>query len=278
MIPESIRSNTDLFVKVRFVKKHVFPKNTKKLSKGLILFVFIISWADQHKNALLIAKEVLDTSAKLTIVYSDPDPNFMIDFPCNLIKRSNDLFWEDKFKSCIDVAGDDGVLIIHSDCYCDDWRYLVNRCRNITLKYKNIGVWAPRIEGTFFDLSVSKIYKIDNSKLAHSALTDGIIFYLSPYVINRMRQVNYGNNKFGWGIDALFCSTSHVNNKLVVIDDAVKVLHPQEITGYDRNLANLGMREFLKQFSHRERVEYELLRTYVVHNRARVAARKRKSF
>lgn len=241
------------------------------------MFVFIISWAGQHKNALLIAKDISDASTKLTIVYSDPDPNFKFDFPCNLIKRPNDLFWEDKFKSCIDAAGDDGILIIHADCRCDDWRHLVNRCNDVTLKYKSIGVWAPKIEGTFFDLSVSRIYKIANSKLAHSALTDGIIFYLSPYVINRMRQVRYGKNKFGWGVDALFCSTAHVNNKLVVIDAAVKVLHPQKVTGYDRDLANLGMREFLKQFSLRERVEYELLRTYVVHNRARLAAHKIKS-
>ena len=243
----------------------------------VILLVFIISWPGQHENARLIAEKVSRTKAKVTIVYSDTNPNFVLNAPCNLIKRPNDLFWEDKFKSCMDAAGDSGVLIIHADCSCEDWAFLVNRCEDVIIENKDIGVWAPQIEGTPFHVNVSGIIKIKDSQLVLSALTDGIIFYLSPEIINRMRQVSYGGNKFGWGIESLFCSAAHCKSKLVVIDLAVKVLHPLGKTGYDVRAAKHGWVEFLNQFSVMERIKFQLLITFFKYQRAQLLHNKRKA-
>ena len=239
--------------------------------------IFIISWVGQHENASLIAEQIFNTSAKVSIVYSDPDPKFKFNLACNLIRRSNDLFWEDKFKKCLDITGDDGMLVIHADCKCDDWSFLVRRCGDITQSVKDIGVWSPQIDWSPYHVNVSGIAKINNSGLVLSALTDGIVFYLSPDIIERMRKVSYGNNKFGWGIDSLFCATAHINNKLVVIDSAVKVLHPQNRRGYDGHAALLQKNELLKQFSLRERVQYELLQSHVRYNRAKINAQSRKN-
>ena len=234
--------------------------------------IFIISWAGQHENAHLIAEQVLKITTKVSIIFSDPNSNFNFNVPCNLIKRPNDLFWADKFKSCLDSTGDDGFLLIHADCTCTNWELLVKRCSFISLNLKELGVWAPQIDGTPFDLSSSGMFKIYNGELVLSALTDGIVFYLSPQIISRMRQAEYEKNKFGWGIARLFCATAHVNNKLVVIDTTVKVHHPSDKRGYSSHAAHLGRIEFLKQFSMRERIEIQLLDTYVQYNRAKIAA------
>jgi len=239
--------------------------------------VFIISWRDQHENANYIVETISKVSEDITIVFSDPDQNFTFNNPFNAIRRPNNLFWEDKFKSCIDASGDRGVLIIHADCFCDNWEFLVKRCKDIIQKNKDIGVWAPEIEGTHCNLSASGIVKIRDSSLVLSALTDGIVFYISPFIINRMRQINYGKNKFGWGIDGLFCSSSHVNNKLVVIDTSIKVFHNSKIRGYDGKLAQSDKNSFLKQFLPRELVEYKLLRAYVLYNHNRLLALANKS-
>lgn len=244
-------------------------------SQILPLDVFIISWQGQHENATLIAKEILSTNNKITIVYSDPDPNFVFDLPCNLIKRSNELFWEDKFKACLDATGYDGMLVIHADSNCDDWTFLVKRCSDIINNNEDIGVWAPKIDGTYWNLSVSGITKIKDNNLVLSAMTDGIVFYLSNQIVSRMRQVKYGKNKFGWGIDGLFCAASYVNKKLVVIDTSLKIFHPQGIRGYDDHAAKSGMREFLNQFSLRERLKYHLLVTRIRFNYGKLALQRK---
>lgn len=232
---------------------------------------FIISWKGQHEKAKQIAESISNIDKNLTIVFSDPDQNFSFNNSFNVIRRPNDLFWEDKFKSCLDVAGDDGILVVHADCDCDNWELLVKRCNDVIHKHNDLGVWAPEIDGTPYDLSVSAIYKIKGSTLVLSALTDGIVFYISPYIINRMRQVNFGNNKFGWGIDQLFCSYAHINNKLVVIDTAAKVFHNSKISGYDKNCALLDRNSFFKQFLSRELIEQKLLNTYVRYNRIKIS-------
>lgn len=240
------------------------------------MFIFIISWQGQHENAILIANQILHVHNKVTIVYSDPDPNFILNAPCEALRRPNELFWEDKFKACLDATGDNGILIIHADCTCEDWGSLVKRCNDINLSIKNIGVWAPEIDGTYWNLNVSGVMKTKNSDLVLSALTDGIVFYLSPQIVNRMRKVKYGNNKFGWCIDGLFCSTAYVTNKLVVIDTKIKVFHPQK-RGYDKYEAEESAIQFLNQFSLQERLMYELLRGFVKNKHAKLTAYKKKN-
>jgi hypothetical protein len=238
------------------------------------LSVYIISWAGKHENAIAIAKEVLKIKRDVSIVYSDPDPELIIKAPCQLIIRHDNLFWEDKFQACLDACGDNPILVIHADCECEDWPRLINNCIDANKKFNNIGVWAPKIDGTYFDLSVSKILKIAESNLTISALTDGIVFYLSPEIIRRMRRVEFGTNPLGWGIDLLFCTTSYLMDKLIVIDETIKVFHPKT-RGYDGKEAGLLMKKFFDQFSQSERVQCNLLRAYVELNHLKFHAKKK---
>lgn len=237
--------------------------------------VFIISWFGQHEKAALIAEKILLVCKKVSILYSDPDPDFVFVTSCKLIKRPNELFWEDKFKSCLDNAGNEGILVIHADCICEDWGGLVKRCFDINSNNNEIGVWSPHTTGSPYELNVSGILKINDSELILSARTDGIIFYLSPAIVNRMQQSTYGENKYGWGIAALFCAAAHVLNKLIIIDTSVKVLHPQGKRGYNENEAKLTRAKFLSQFSLQERIAYELLQSHVYYKRAKIMLHKR---
>lgn len=238
------------------------------------MLVSIISWHGQHERAVHIAKQVLQTNTQVVIVYSDPDPTFILDAPCQVIRRSNELFWEDKFKASLD-ATDDDLLVIHADCHCEDWIRLVNRCQDSASHIKNLGVWAPKIEGTYWDLTITKIVTIRNSDFVIAAMSDGIVFYLSPPVIKRMKQINYGNNIFGWGIDALFCASAFANKKLVLIDTAVHVFHPKEKRGYNSNQAKSLEKEFTKQFSLSELIQYELITNFVEFNKLKTTTRKK---
>lgn len=228
--------------------------------------IFIISWSGQHKSACLIAEQISKKYKNVYIVYSDPDPDFVLEAQCHVIKRPNELFWADKFKACLDASGTEGMLVIHADCQCKDWLMLVERCKQVTEKNKNIAVWAPKIDGTYWHVDVTQILKIKKYNIILSSFTDGIVFYLAPNVIDRMRRVDYDKNEFGWGIDLLFCSYAHMMKKYVVTDLMVEVEHPKEITGYDIDKALSGKKIFLQQFSMQERITYELLNSHVRYN------------
>lgn len=225
--------------------------------------VFIISWKGRHANASVIARQILTAFDDVTVIYSDPDPNTVPQALCPVVRRPNELFWEDKFKACMDACGESGALVIHADCMCADWEELVTTCITATERQPDIGVWAPRIHGTPYDLAESKIMKVTGTSLNIAALTDGIVFYLSPPVVARMRQVAYGSNLFGWGIDLMFCAAAYAMDTWVVIDDSVEVFHPQNITGYDAKDAASSMQGFLQQLSMKERIQCELLVGFV---------------
>lgn len=227
-----------------------------------------------HDNAVRIAHELMQECRDVSIVYSDPDPELTLDVRCRLIRRPNELFWEDKFKAALDACGKGPMLVIHADCHCQDWVALASRCSKAHDVMADLGVWAPNIQGTPYGLSVSALMKLKNTDWYISALTDGIVFSLSPGIIERMRRVTYGSNPLGWGIDLLFCSAAHVGNGVVVIDDSVKVYHPRQ-TGYDTQMARQSMDVFMKNFTLRERVQCELLRSYVNGNHMRQRLRQR---
>jgi hypothetical protein len=232
--------------------------------------IFIISWAGQHDNACFIADQIAKKHQNVAIVYSNPDPNFILTAPCQLIRRPNELFWADKFKACLDAVGQEGMLVIHADCHCTDWSQLVDRCKQVVERVDALGVWAPQIDGTYFHVNVTQMAKLKKNNLVLSALTDGIVFYLAPAIVDRMRQVDYETNQLGWGIDFLFCSYAHCIQKWVAIDLMIQVTHPKGVTGYDNQEARRQLDGFLNQFTLNERLQHQLLTTYVKYNYAKL--------
>lgn len=230
--------------------------------------VFIISWTGRHPNALHIAHQVRQVAERVTVVYSDADPALALDAPCGLIRRPNELFWADKFKACLDACGDAAMLVIHADCDCDDWGALVQAHASAVARLDRVGVWAPRISGTDYELDVVRVLPVAGTCLNLVALTDGIVFALSPSIVARMRLVDYSGNRFGWGIDLLFCAAAHVRQQRVIIDESVSVRHPAD-RGYDWREAEQGMRDFISRAEPAEFDRIQMLKQYVDGNRAR---------
>jgi len=230
--------------------------------------VFIISWTGRHGSALDIAQQVGRVAGRVSIVYSDADPDLALDAPCELIRRPNELFWADKFKACLDACGDAAMLVIHADCDCDDWGALIRAHAQAVARLDRIGVWAPWIAGTYYELDMVRILSLAGTCLNLVALTDGIVFALSPSIVARMRQADYTANRFGWGIDLLFCAAAHVRQERVVVDESVRVRHPAE-RGYDWREAEQGMAQFLSRCEPAESSRIQMLKQYVDANHAR---------
>lgn len=226
------------------------------------IHIFIISWIGQHENAAAIRRALGSHFENVTIVYSDPDASVSFDTGFDQIRRPSDLYWSDKFETCIDTCQSELMLIIHADCKTHDWLALCQRCCRIMTDNNFIAVWSPRIDGTYFDLAKTKIATIDNSRLSIAAQTDGMVFAVTRPVLQRMRRADYTKNIYGWGINWMICCCAFTMNKLVVIDETFTVVHPQG-RGYDSDEAMRMKTEFLKQLTMTEVIQYRLLSGHI---------------
>lgn len=226
------------------------------------LEVCIISWQGQHENARFIADQIQSVAHKVQIVYSDPDPDFSLEVQCTQLKRPNALFWGDKFKACMDTFSGGLLMVIHADCTCDDWLGLLNKCLYAFENHQEVAVWAPRIDGTPYDVRVATVGQINQTSLNIVTNTDGIVFCLSRQVVERMKRADLSENKYGWGIDIMFSAYTLTIGKLAVVDHSVFVKH-SSLTGYLKQEAHAQLNLFLQQLSTPERVQYHLSEAYM---------------
>jgi len=229
--------------------------------------IFIISWAGQHQNAIQIASNLILFTKKVSIVYSDPDPDWQLQAPCEVIRRPNELFWGDKFKACIGVCGQDPILIIHADCTCSDWSNLAQRAQVITSQLPMVGIWCPIIDFVPWNLKFMEIARIHEFDLSVVTRTDAIVLYLSPIIIERMRTVSYENNLYGWGIEWMVACVGYARGMIAVIDHTIQVRHPQsDGSSYPRDEAQRQLEIFLKQLNVSEEIQGILLRSRIIQN------------
>jgi hypothetical protein len=226
------------------------------------IHIFIISWAGQHENAIQICKQVIKSSNKATLIYSDPNPEMDFDLDCTIIRRPNELFWGDKFKSCLEHAEKSPILVIHADCQYSNWPALIQSCQNSTQKIPSIGVWSPLIDYVPWKMQTMLIANIADSPLRVVTRTDAIVFYLASPIVQRMKLANYDTNLYGWGIEWMFVCAAYAQGMITVIDSSIKVQHPNN-TGYPKAEAQLQLTEFLKQLSMREEIQGRLLRSHI---------------
>ena len=227
------------------------------------LQVFVISWAGQHDNAVAIADAISSSPHPVAIVYSDPNPQFNLVTTSKVITRSNELFWADKFKACLEACTSDLMLVIHADCTCKDWSELVARGYEAVCTMPNGGVWAPIIEGTPWPLTRTELVTLNHAPISIVAQTDALVFCITKPLIERMRSANYDKNLHGWGIDWMLISHAYATGRLAVVDRSVVVKHPFTERGYKESIAQAQMDDFLGQLTLNEFVQYTLLRSHV---------------
>jgi len=235
------------------------------------IFTYIISWAQMHDNALIIANSILDSCDKVSIVYSDPDENFTIynKHPIHLIRRNNDGFFSDKFNACMEDFSGDVLLIIHADCHSNDWNLLINSCLDSFNSFKSLGIWSPLIEWTAFDLSKTEVGKIKHTNLSLVIQTDTIVTAFSKKIISRLKKLNFTNNLYGWGIGWAANAYSLSCGHLSLVDRSIKVSHPKE-SKYKALEAARQRNEFLQQCSPQEIAQLSLMRCFMTRNGAKI--------
>lgn len=224
--------------------------------------IFIISWQGHHENAAFIANQLIDIQDQVSIVYSDPDPKKSYDVKCRQIQRSNELFFGDKFKACLDYSNSDHLLIIHADCKTTNWLNLVHSYNKAINQITNLGVWSPEINNTFFSKEITSLYAIQNTYYEIVCYVDAIIFGISKSIQNRMKLADFNHNKFGWSIDRMIAAYALSINQFLVLDKSIQIQHSKH-RGYDGVEADKQGIYFLKQLSKAEKIHDKLLQSHM---------------
>ncbi len=224
------------------------------------LDVVIISWQGQHENAAHIAHSLSDApDLRVFVIYSNaaeaPETG-----AGEWIQVPNAHFFGWKFQRALDCVRADALamVIIQADACAADWTGLLARCHERFKGMPNLGLWAPHIAYTPWIPQRVDIAPVAGTDLMQVAQTDGIVLGLASPVVERLRQLDYGDNNLGWGIDSVAIAFSFAHGLMVVRDDGCRVQHPKS-RGYDWRLAVAQWRQFLLQMTEAERCIYAFM-------------------
>ncbi len=240
------------------------------------IHVFVISWVSKHASSIGIAEAIKNHVSRTTIIYSDPDSELSMPTSCETVRVSNDWFWGRKFKASLDLCESDLMLVIQGDVSCQDWGAATARVRQAFELNENIGVYAPLVDYSYFDLSRTLIAKMGDSGLSVVALVDGIVFAISRPVAFRLKQLKYEDNKYGWGILWAAVAYAYSHRLIAVLDEGVTVAHPKS-RGYDSTSANQQMIQFLQQLSLEERIQLTFLQAHIKGQETQTRSKERKN-
>jgi hypothetical protein len=210
------------------------------------IHIFIISWTGQHEKAKVIEQCLSNKNCFVTVIYSDVDDNLVPD--TRWVRVANENFFGQKFETALSLFNSDVMIIVTADAQSDDWRKFLDACRNAFEFHKNIGVWSPHVDFSFWSPEKTIFGVVEGTNLIQVTQTDIIVLAMSNEVVERLRLLNYKKNKFGWGVPTIACAHCHQKGRYAVIDVSVKIFHPKG-TGYSKKEALAQKKDFLEQMS-----------------------------
>ena len=224
------------------------------------LDVVIISWQGQYENAAHIAHALSEAPhLRVVVIYSNaqeaPETG-----AGEWVQVPNAHFFGWKFRRALECIREDSpaAVIVQADARTADWAGLLTRCIERFEGIPNLGLWTPRISYTPWSPQRVDIAPIEGTDLTHVAQTDGIVLGLARPVVERLRQLDYGANNLGWGIDSVAVAFSFAHGLMVVRDDSGRVHHPK-CRGYDQRLALQQWHLFLLQMTEAEKCIYAFI-------------------
>lgn len=226
------------------------------------LFVALISWQGQTEAAQHIARIVHPHSDTLVVIYSNvaetPENG-----PGDWHQTANSQFFGGKFRKALDLHDGGIFLLIHADTDFADWPALLTRCRTLFQDHSDLGIWSPNFTNTYWTNARVHMGDGPGPGLITVAQTDGIVFALSPTVVDRLHSLDYSANHYGWGIDWAATAYCHSRKLLVCRDTRLVVTHP-ESRGYEFAAAWDQAKSFLTQLTPQESHHLTVLRRHVL--------------
>lgn len=193
--------------------------------------IFIFCWNDYIDKAKEMEKN-LKNFGNTTVINSnikEKTPSWI-----NL----NNAYFAEQWNVLIENISSTTEYIFHiqSDATIPNYENLINRFKDVVYKHKNIGVYAPNVDYTWHTYDLNKLNKIEES-LYEVPNTDCTCWFINRELIDNLPLYNVNTNYIGYGADWYYIAKSRLNNKLVIRDYTITILHPN-LKGYDAEEGN----------------------------------------
>ncbi len=228
--------------------------------------VVVISWQGMGDRSRRIAAQVDGMpNVNLRIIYSNA-AEAPEDGPGLWQKVSNTKFFGLKFEAALADCVSDVLLIIQADALFADWSQIVERCQARFGQRPQLGLWAPRIDYTPWTPERVDVRLLGDQGLTAVAQTDGVVLAFSRAAMDRLRQLDYGCNNLGWGIDWIAICHCYVRGLEVLREDDQTIMHPPS-RGYGWRDAVLQWRNFMRQMNDQEQAMFQILLRFTAERR-----------
>lgn len=228
--------------------------------------VVVISWQGMGDSTRRIAAQVdRMANVSLRIIYSNAAET-LEEGPGLWQQVSNKKYFGLKFAAALADCVSDVLLIIQADALFADWSRIIERCQSRFAHRPQLGLWAPRIDYTPWTPERVDVRSMGDQGLTAVAQTDGVVLAFSRAVMDRLRQLDYGCNNLGWGIDWIAVCHCYVHGLEVLREDEQTVIHSPS-RGYGWRDAVLQCRDFMRQMDDQEQVMFQVLLRYTAERR-----------
>lgn len=201
---------------------------------------FIFNWNKQFDKTCVIEDSLSKIFDKVIVINSDD--NNTRDGWTNL---GNSAYFSDQFRKALELFDGDILMHVQGDVTYDNWEKLVEDARTY-FDYYDAGIYAPNIDYTWYSSENTDIDSIqaDHENIKMVACTDETVWFIRKEIIQEIttRNVDFSNNKLGWGWDLVLSSICFVNGRAVIRDYTHTIDHPRG-TNYNKDVAGKEMQE-----------------------------------
>lgn len=199
---------------------------------------FIFNWNRQFEKSCAIQDALTPIFDKVTVINSD-DNNTREGW----VDIGDQSYFSDQFRKALELFDGDVLLHIQGDVSYDNWEKMVEDAKEY-LEYYDAGIYAPNIDYTWYSAENTDIESLesDHPNIKMVACTDETVWFIRKEIIQEMldRNVDFSNNKMGWGWDLVLSAICFINSRPVIRDYNHTVDHPMG-TNYNKEKASQEM-------------------------------------
>ena len=213
-----------------FRYEHAYVKTAIKLKVRFNfkdIHIYLLNWSKVTHNTIKLLDSIHAITKNVWVVNSDE--NYTFD---KQIKLDDSHYYGSQFNHAIKHVQKSKIFcVIVGDTTMNDFTQLYNNALD-TFNAYDVGVYAPNDKRT----THNEITPF-NGTLFNIKNTDCGFWFIHPFIVNKMRLINYTISRFGWGIDKIFMKESIKNNKLILRNYADDVDQLNHDTNYNTKLA-----------------------------------------
>ncbi len=218
---------------------------------------FIFNWNKQFDKTCAIEDSLSKIFDKVTVINSD-DNNTKDSW----IDLGDDAYFSDQFRKALELFDGDILMHVQGDVTYDNWEKLVEDARTY-FDYYDAGIYAPNVDYSWFSSENTDIDSIqaDHENIKMVACTDETVWFIRKEIIQEMidRNIDFSNNKMGWGWDLVLSSICFVNGRPVIRDYNHTIDHPLG-TNYNKDVAGKEMQEVWKTLDDELKTAFALIK------------------